>query len=324
MTMRFFRTLFLGGFLATALAPAAWAQSYPLKPIRFVAPIPAGGSTDTLARDIAKRLSDAWGQPVVVENLPGAAGSIGAAAVAKAAPDGYTILLVNVGHAINASVYPTLPFDSVKDFSPIILMASLSMGLVVHPSVPAQSLKEFIALAKSKPGGLNFGSSGNGGASHLAGEIFKSMTGTQLVHVPYKGSAPAVADLLAGHVQAMFSDMPLATPYIKAGKLRPLAIAAPRRSPIMPDLPTFQEAGLPGYDIGVWVGILAPAGVPKDIVAKLNAEIARILKLPDMRDRVQGIGFDLVASTPEQFAAILQADVAKFAKVVKEAGVKAN
>lgn len=322
--MRFFRTLFLGGFLATALAPAAWAQSYPLKPIRFVAPIPAGGSTDTLARDIAKRLSDAWGQPVVVENLPGAAGSIGAAAVAKAAPDGYTILLVNVGHAINASVYPTLPFDSVKDFSPIILMASLSMGLVVHPSVPAQSLKEFIALAKSKPGGLNFGSSGNGGASHLAGEIFKSMTGTQLVHVPYKGSAPAVADLLAGHVQAMFSDMPLATPYIKAGKLRPLAIAAPRRSPIMPDLPTFQEAGLPGYDIGVWVGILAPAGVPKDIVAKLNAEIARILKLPDMRDRVQGIGFDLVASTPEQFAAILQADVAKFAKVVKEAGVKAN
>lgn len=322
--MRLLKTLFLGGLLAVVLAPAAVAQSYPSKPIRFVAPIPAGGSTDALARDIAKRLSDAWGQPVVVDNLPGAAGSIGAAVVAKAAPDGYTILLVNVGHAINASVYPTLPFDSVKDFSPIILMASLSMGLVVHPSVPAQSLKEFIALAKSKPGGLNFSSSGNGGASHLAGEIFKSMTGTQLVHVPYKGSAPAVADLLAGHVQAMFSDMPLAIPHIKAGKVRPLAIAAPRRSPILPDMPTFQEAGLPGYDIGVWVGILAPAGVPKDIVAKLNAEIARILKLPDMRDRVQGMGFDLVASTPEQFAAVLQADVAKFAKVVKEAGVKAD
>ena len=322
--MRLLRTLFLGSCLAAGLGGTALAQSYPSKPIRFVAPIPAGGSTDVLAREVAKHLTETWGQPVVVENRPGAAGSIGADVVAKSAPDGHTILLVNVGHAINPSVYPKLPFDAVKDFTPVILLASIPLGLVVHPSVPAQSMKEFIALAKAKPGQLNFGSSGNGGGSHLAGEIFKSMTGTQLVHVPYKGSAPAVTDLLAGQIQVMFPDMAVVTPHIKAGKLRPLVIATQKRSPALPDVPTSQEAGLPGYELAAWVGILAPAGTPKEIVGKLNAEIAKFIRQPAMKERLQSQGFELVASTPEQFGTVLQTDVAKYAKVVKEANVKVD
>lgn len=316
--------LFICGLVALTMAGLAQAQVFPSRPIRFVVPIPAGGSTDVLAREIARRLQETWGQPVVVDNRPGAAGSLGADIVAKSPADGYTILLVNVGHVINASVYPKLPFDSIKDFAPVVLMAAVPLGVVVHPSVPVKSLPELIAYAKAHPGQLNFGSSGNGGASHLAGELFKSLTGVQLTHVPYKGSAPAVADLLAGQTQVMFPDMAVVVPHIKAGRVRPLAVATQKRLAVLPDVPTGQEVGVPGFEVAAWVGILAPASTPKEIVTKFNSEIVRILQQPDMREKLAAQGFDVIASSPEQFGVVMRADVEKFSRVVKAAGVKVD
>ncbi len=270
--------------LAMALLPlAATAQSandYPNKPIRFIAPIPAGGSTDVLTRDIARRLQERWGQPTVVENKPGSTGSIGAALVARAPADGYTLLLVNSGHVINEFVYAKLPYDPIKDFVPVVHAASIAMGLFVHPSVPAKNLPEFLALARSKPGALSFATSGNGGAGHLGGESIKAATGIDMVHVPYRGSAPALADVVAGQVPVSIADVPLARPHVRSGALRPIALAAAQRSAALPDMPTFAELGVPNLDLSVWVGFLAPAGTPKTIVDKLNREIVSIVREP--------------------------------------------
>lgn len=310
--------------LAPGAASAQTAKDYPNKPIHLIAPIPPGGSTDVLLRDVARRLQERWGQPAVVENKPGGAASIGTAAVARAPADGYTLLLVNSGHAINGHVYAKLPFDPVKDFVPVVQMTSLTLGLFVHPSVPAKNLAEFIALLKSKPGALSFASSGNGGATHLAGESFLLATGTKMVHVPYRGSAPAIADVVAGQVPVSFADVPLAAPFFKTGALRPLAVSSATRSPMLPDVPTFDESGLPGILSSVWVGILAPAGTPADIVQKLNREIVAILREPAMSARLVDQGFEVVAGTPEQFGQLIKADYDRFGVIVRKAGIKVD
>lgn len=310
--------------LAPGTALAQTAKDYPNKPIRFIAPIPAGGSTDVLTRDVARRLQERWGQPTVVENRPGGAGSIGAAMVARAPADGYTLLLVNAGHAINGHVYSKLPYDPVKDFTPVIHATSIAMGLFVHPSVPAKNLAEFMALARSKPGGLSFATSGNGGAGHLGGESFKAATGIDMVHVPYRGSAPAIADVVAGQVPVSFADVPLAAPHVKSGALRALALAATRRSPTLPDMPTFAELGVAKQEMPVWVGFLAPAGTPREIVDKLNREIVAILREPAMTARLIELGFEVVASSPEAFAQTIRNDYERFGVIVRKAGIKAD
>jgi tripartite-type tricarboxylate transporter receptor subunit TctC len=322
----FFSPLRLVAALVLAALPYAAigqpAKDYPNKPIQLVAPIPAGGSTDVLARDVARRLQERWGQPVVVENKPGGAGSIGSAVVARAPADGYTILLVNSGHAINGHVYSKLPFDPIKDFTPVVHMTSLALGIFVHPSVPAKTLAEFIALAKASPSKYSFTSSGNGGATHLAGESFMAAAGVKMTHVPYRGSAPAIADAVAGHVPVSFADIPLAAPHVKAGTLRPLAISANERSPLMPDTPTFAEAGLANIAGSVWVGVLAPANTPADIVQKLNREIVAILREPAMRARVTEQGFLVVAGSVEEFDQLIKADHERFGVIVRNAGIK--
>jgi tripartite-type tricarboxylate transporter receptor subunit TctC len=325
MTMTMTFKLLLAA-LAFSLAPlAATAQSasaYPNKPIRFIAPIPAGGSTDVLTREIAQRLQERWGQPTVVENKPGGAGSIGAAVVARAPADGYTLLLVNVGHAINGHVYAKLPFEPIKDFVAVVNMATVPMGIFVHPSVPARSLAEFIALARAKPGAFSFATSGNGGAGHLGGEAFKAAAGIDMAHVPYRGSAPAIADVVAGQVPVSFADVPLAAPHVKSGALRPLGLASARRSAVLPEVPTFAEAGVSSSEFSVWVGFLAPAGTPKDIVDKLNREIVAILREPAMTRRLLELGFDVVASTPDGFAQTMTSDYERLGILVRNAKIK--
>ncbi len=302
----------------------AWAQAddYPNRPIRFIAPIPAGGSTDVLTRDIARRLQERWGQPAVVENKPGSTGSIGAALVARAPADGYTLLLVNSGHVINGHVYAKLPYDPIKDFVPVVHATSLAMGLFVHPSVPARNLSEFLTLARAKPGGLSFATSGNGGAGHLGGELIKSATGIDMVHVPYRGSAPAIADVVAGQVPVSIADVPLAAPHVRSGALRPIALASAGRSAVLPDLPTFAELGIANVDFSVWVGFLAPAGTPRAIVDKLNREIVAIVREPAMKTRLLELGFEVVASSPAEFEHRMKADHDRFGAVVRNAGIK--
>lgn len=299
------------------------AQDYPSKPVRFVVPFAPGGTTDVLARLVGERLSASLGQQFVVDNKPGAGGNVGTAQVAKAEPDGYTLLMGTVGtHAINASIYPSLPYDPVQDFAPVTLVATVPNVLVVNPEVPANSVAELIALAKEKPGELNFASSGNGSSIHLSGELFKAMTGVDIVHVPYKGSGPAVIDLLGGQVQMMFDNLPSSAPQIKAGKLRPLGVTSKERSPTLPDVPTIAEAGVPGYEALSWFGVLVPAGTPEAIVAKLRDEIAEALADPAMRERFAELGAVPVGDTPAEFADFISAETAKWAKVVAEAGIK--
>jgi tripartite-type tricarboxylate transporter receptor subunit TctC len=313
------------GVLLAAMAAIAFAQApaYPTKPIRLVVPFPAGGTTDILARAAAQKLTEAWGQPVVVDNRPGAGGNIGSELVAKAAPDGYTLEMGTVGtHAINASLYAKMPYDHVKDFFPVILVAGVPNVLVVHPSVPVNSVAELIAYAKANPGKLNFASSGNGTSIHLSAELFKVMSGVQMAHVPYKGSAPAVQDLLGGQVQLMFDNLPSALPHIKGGKLRALAVTSAQRAPVLPDVPTIAEAGLPGFEASSWFGVLAPAGTPPAIVAKLNAEIAKWLASPEAKEKLQAQGANVAGGPPEEFAKHIAAETAKWAKVVKESGAK--
>lgn len=315
------RTATLALFVMTSVLGAASAQAYPDKPIRMVVPFPAGGTTDILARAVAQKLSESLGQQMIVDNKPGAGGNIGAQEVARAAPDGYTLVMGTVGtHAINPSLYKKMPYDHVKDFAPVSLVASVPNLLVVHPSVPVNSVKELIAYVKANPGKLNFASSGNGTSIHLSGELFKTMTGVQMTHVPYKGSAPAVTDLLGGQVQLMFDNMPSALPHAKGGKLKPLAVTSAKRFPGTPDIPTIAEAGVPGYEASSWFGVLAPAGTPKEIVNKLSTEIAKALKTPEMTKRLEEQGAQAVGSTPEEFAAHIKAETAKWAKVVKESG----
>ena len=308
--------------LGSHAARADPAADFPSRPIRFIAPIPPGGSTDLLTRDIARRLQERWGQPTLVENKPGGAGSIGAAVVARAPADGYTLLLVNSGHVINGHVYAKLPYDPIKDFVPVVHAASIAMGLFVHPSVPAKNLSEFLALARAKPGTLSFATSGNGGAGHLGGESIKTATGIDMVHVPYRGSAPAIADAVSGQVPVSIADVPLARLHVRAGALRPIALAAAQRSTALPDMPTFAELGVPNLDFSVWVGFVAPAGTPKAIVDKLNREIVSIVREPAMTARLLEIGFEVVASTPEEFGQTLKTDQERYGVVVRKAGVK--
>jgi tripartite-type tricarboxylate transporter receptor subunit TctC len=311
---------------AIAIAPAAAkAQDYPTKPVRIVVPFPAGGATDLFARAAAQKMTEAWGQSVVVDNRPGAGGNIGSELVAKAAPDGYTLEMGTVGtHAINASLYAKMPYDHVKDFAPIILVAGVPNVLVVHPSVPANSVQELIAYLKANPGKVNFASSGSGTSIHLSGELFKVMAGVQMTHIPYKGSAPALQDLLGGQVQLMFDNLPPSLPQIKAGKLRALGVTSTARAPALPEVPTIAESGLPGFDASSWFGLLAPAGTPPAIVAKINAEIAKWLATPEAKEKLLAAGANAAGGTPEDFARHIAAEPAKWAKVVKESGAKVD
>jgi tripartite-type tricarboxylate transporter receptor subunit TctC len=278
---------------------------------------------DIMSRALGERLTTSFGQQVVVDNRGGAGGSIGAEIVARSAPDGYTLLTGHIGtHAINVSLYPRLGYDPVKDFAPISLIATLPLGLFVNVSVPATSVSELVALAKTKPGQINFASAGSGGPTHMAGEMLKAMAGIEIVHVPYKGNAAALTDLVAGRVQMMFSNLLTATPHVKAGKLRAIAISTAKRSPQAPDLPTIAESGVPGYDLTPWYGIFAPGGTPRAIVNRLNGEIDRILNAPDLKARFQSQGIDLVTSTPEAFSGLIRKEIPKWREIVRKSGAR--
>ncbi|MBK9673838.1 MAG: tripartite tricarboxylate transporter substrate binding protein [Betaproteobacteria bacterium] len=310
--------------LATlAAVPIAHAQAFPQKPVRLVVPFPPGGPIDTVARAIAQKLTEAWGQTVVVDNRPGAGGNIGADLVAKAAPDGYTVVMGALStHAVNPSLYPKMPYDAAKDFAPISLVAVTPNVLVVNPSLPVATAREFIAYARANPGKLAFGSGSNGSAGHLAGELFKVDAGVDMLHVPFKGAAPAMQALLAGDTQLMFDNLASATAQVKAGKLKALAVTTARRSKLAPDLPTLAEAGLPGFDISTWFGLLAPAGTPADVVARWNAEVTRILNSTEMRERMTALGAEPAPDTPAEFARFIAGETAKYARIVKLSGAK--
>jgi len=307
-------------------APAIHAQApYPSKPIRIVVPFPAGGTTDILARAVAQKLTETGGQPVVVDNRPGAGGNIGAELVAKSAPDGYTLLMGTVGtHAINPGLYAKMPYDHQRDFAPVILVAGVPNVLVVHPAVPVNSVQELIAYAKANPGKLNFASSGNGTSIHLSAELFKTMAGVQMTHVPYKGSSPALQDLVGGQVQLMFDNLPSSLALIKAGKLKALAVTSKERAAALPDVPTIAESGLPGFEASSWFGLLAPAGTPQPIIAKLNAEIAKWLATPEAKEKMLGQGANAAGGSPDDFARFIATETAKWQKVVKESGAKVD
>lgn len=304
-----------------AQAPGA---NYPAKQIRVIVPFPAGGPTDAIARAIGQKLSETWGQPVIVDNRPGAGGNIGTELAAKSPADGYTLFIGTVANAINQSLFAKLPFDFVRDFAPVTQNYVTGLILAVHPSLPAHSVKELIALAKAHPGQLSYSSSGVGGTPHLAGELFNSMAGVKMVHVPYKGSAPAMADLLGGHIQLTFDNMLTVLPQVKAGKLRGLAVTMTTRSPLAPELPTVAEAGLKGFEVKSWNGVMVPTGTPKEIIARLNGEIVRILRQPDLREKFLVQGVELVPTTPEEFGAFIKQDIAKWAKVIQLSGARAE
>ncbi len=312
-----------GAALALAIAAPAFAQggSYPDKPIKIVVPYPPGGFNDTLARTVGAKLQAAWGQSVVVDNKPGGATVIGLDAAAKSPPDGYTLVVLPFSFAVNPYIFAKLPYDSQKDFAPITLAASTANLLVVPTASPFRSMKDLIAQAKAKPGSLSYASTGIGSSNHLSMEKFKQMADVDIAHVPYKGSAPAVTDLIGGQINVMFDNISNVLPHVKSGKLRALAVTTPSRSPLAPEAPTVIEAGLPGYELGVWFGVAAPGGTPKPIVDKLNAEIVKILRMPDVKERFAAQGVEAIGSTVEQFQAHLQTQRAMWAKVVKDAGV---
>ena len=309
--------------LLALICTAAGAQTaYPSKPIRLLVGYPPGGATDIVARILAQKLGERLGQPVVVDNLPGAGGIIATDKAAKAAPDGYTLLLANTAHGINPSLYKSLPYDAVASFAPVIKVADLTLVLVVNPAFPARSVRELIALAKARPGELHYASSGVGQSLHLAAELMKSMAGVDIVHVPYKGSAPARADLLAGQVEMMFESAIGVMPFVQAGRLRALGVSGAQRSPAMPDVPTLSEAGVAGYEASGWLGILAPAGTPAAIVASLNADMNAVLRQADVSGLLADNGADVAGGSPDQFAAFVATEIAKWAKVVKATGIK--
>ena len=309
-----------------ALAAPVHAQSYPAKPMRLVVPFPPGGPLDIMGRGIAQKLQEAWSQPVVIDNRPGAGGGIGADLVAKSPGDGYTLLMGAVStHAINPSLYAKIPYDPQKDFVPVALVAQVPNVLVVNPALPVQSVKDLIAYAKANPGSLSFGSGSTGSTGHLAGELFKTMAGVDMVHIPYKGGAPALQDLLAGQTQLMFDNLANALPQVKAGKLRAIAVTTAARAPSVPELPTIAESGLPGFDLTTWFGIFAPAGTPPEVVAKLNAEIAKALSAKDLAERLAAMGtVPPENNTPERFAAFVRSEAAKYARVVKDSGARVD
>ena len=301
---------------------ASPAAAFPSKPIRIIVPFPAGGFNDQLARTLSQKFQERWGQPVVVDNRPGASSVLGTDLAAKAPNDGHTLLIVSFAFAVNPSLLSHLPYDTLKDFTPVALAAGTPNFLVVNPSLPVKSLAELIRLAKADPGKLDYATGGNGTSPHLCMELLKSMAGVDLVHVPYKGSAPAVTDVIGGQVKVMFDNAPNVLPHVKAGKLRALAVSTATRSPLAPEVPTVAESGVPGYDVDVWFGVVVPAGTPKDVVTQLNAEINRALALPAVKRRFAQQGVHTAGGTPEQFAAYLQAQMTRWAKVVKDAGVR--
>lgn len=306
-------------------ATAVMAQAFPNKPIRLICPFPPGGAVDIASRAIAAEMSKTLGQPVSVENKPGAGGNIGGVEVARAAPDGYTMLMTTSGiHAINPVLYKKMPFDPNKDLAPVSALVSLANVLVVHPSVKANSVSELLALAKAAPGKLSYASSGSGTSIHMSAEMFKHLTGVDMVHVPYKGSAPALTDLMGGQVQLMFDNIPSALPHIKAGKLRALATTGPRRDPALPDLPTVAETGVSGYEAGVWFGLAVPVGTPPEIIAKLNAEAVKGTRSPDFVKRMNELGYQVIGSGADTMAAMLRGEIARWTPVVKASGATAD
>ena len=304
--------------------PAAWAQSqpYPSRPIRLIVPFPPGGAVDPLARTYAQRLQEAWGQPVVVDNKPGGGTIIGTEIVANAPPDGHTVILIATSFTVNPAMYSKLPYDPVKGFTPISLVARLPNMLVVNSRLPVHSVKELIAYLKANPGKVNYSSIGNGTTQHLAGELFKSMAGVNMVHIPYKGSGPSMMSVVSGETSVTFDTVFLLTPQVKAGRLRALAAEGKERSVFAPDLPTLSESGLPGYDVAGWVGFLAPAGTPGAVVQKWYGEITRVIQTPEIRNRQLSQGLEPVGSSPEQFAEFIKLEIAKWGKVARDAGIK--
>jgi tripartite-type tricarboxylate transporter receptor subunit TctC len=311
----------IAGPLLVSDAFAQSAPAYPGKPVRWVVAFAAGGPVDVLSRAVAEKLAQRWGQPVIIDNRSGAGGALGADLVAKAAPDGYTLMTGHVGtHAINATLYRKLSYDPVRDFTPITLIAYMPFVLLTHPAVPAKTAKELIALAKARPGQLNYASAGIGGPTHLIPELFKTMAGINVVHVSYKGNTAALTDLVAGQVQMMFSNLLTSIPFVRVGKLRAIGISTAKRSPQAPDLPAIAESGLPGFDVTAWYGVLAPAGLPGPLLARLNAEIAQTLALSEMRERFVPQGIDLTSSTPQHFAELIKSELPKWRKIVNDAG----
>jgi tripartite-type tricarboxylate transporter receptor subunit TctC len=312
------RVCILALFVLWSASGVAAAQEYPAKPIRFV----IGPAPDVLARLVGQKLTDAWGQQVIVDQRPGAGGIIAGETVAKAPPDGYTWLLSTGAYPTLVGLYPKLPFDFVRDLEPVSLLASIPFLLVVHPSLPVSSVSELVKLARARPGQLNYASSGNGTTAHLAAEMFKSMAKTNIVHVPYKGTVPGVVDLMSGQVQLMFAIMQSSYPYVKSGRLRALAVSGAKRSQSAPDLPTIAESGVPGYEFTSWNGVHVTAGTPKPIINKIQAELVKVVALPDVKERMFGLGMEVAGSTPEQLAALVKSDIAKWGTVIKEAGVR--
>lgn len=325
----FLKAIRMVAALSAAMTGAAWAQSakhdalssYPSRPIRLVVPVPPGGSSDGLARIAAQRLTDAWGQQVLVDNRSGAAEIIGTDIVAKANPDGYTLVLVSLRYSVNPSLLK-LPYDPIRDFEPVMMTAAVGNVLVVNAKTPVKSVKELVTVARQKPGELTFASSGIGGAPHLIGEFFALQTNVKLTHIAYKGGGPAIADLVGGNVFMSFASMTSSLPFIKSGRLRPLAVSSKERSPQLPDVATMGEAGVPNLEVRDWQGILGPRGTPKPVIDKLNAEIARILRHADNQERLAAMGLEVIASTPEEFRKTIASEIRRWAKVVQEANIK--
>lgn len=317
--------LLLVSLLLCMIGSPAFAQAqYPAKPIRFILPFPPGGGTDTLGRLIAQKLGESLGQQVVPDNRPGGGANLGAEIAAKSPPDGYTVFMGNVAHTINVSLYPKLNYDLVKDFAPVTILASTPNILVVHPSLPVKSVKELIALSKARPGQLDYASAGSGSSSHLAGELFNSMGGVKLVHIPYKGGGPAVVALISGQVPVGFATTPSVMPQVTSGKLRGLAVTSDRRLPLAPDLPTISEAGIAGYEASTWYGLLVPAATPVDIITLLHGTTVKVLALADLKKRLETSGFQAIGSTPQEYAAYTTSEIGKWSKVIKAAGIRAD
>jgi len=309
--------------LIFAVSVSAAENTYPSRPVRLIAPFPAGGGVDIVARLVAQRLSEKWGQQVVVDNRTGATGIIGTDLAAHATPDGYTLLMGNAAtHAVNVSLFKKLPYDAIRDFVPITLVGRVPEMLVVHPALPASSVQELIALAKAKPGELTFGSAGSGSPPHLAGELFQSLAKIRLVHIPYKGSAPALTDLIAGQINMYFSNILSAVPYVKGGRLRGLGVTSAKRSVVAPDIPAIAEAGLPGYEDYNWYGVLVPKGTPKAIVDKLHTDIVQVVRSREVEDRLTKDGAEVIANTPAEFAKFIREEIQKYAQIIKQSGLR--
>lgn len=324
MARRVRSLLALAAVVALAAAPAGAQPQFPNKPIRLVVPFSAGSATDILARIIGGKMGESGGYQVIVDNRPGAGGTLGATGVARAAPDGYTLILVSVGHAINATLYPRLPYDTVKDFAPVSLVATVPNVLVVNAGSQYKSVRDIVAAAKSKPGALNFDSAGSGSSTHLSGEMFRMQAGIDIMHIPYKGTGEALTDVMAGRGDMMFAPTVSAMPFVRQGKLRALAVTTAKRTGTLPDIPTVAESGVPGYAFDSWFGILAPAGTPKDVVNALNAQIAKALAAPDVRERLAAQGAEARGTTPQEFATYIESEIARLAPVIRQSGAKAG